>query len=186
MPTDSKDTTMKSIQAGLLTWILPGAGHFMLGHRRLALVFFVAISFPYLTGLAVGGVVNSVNPRTNKWLFLAELGVGGYTVPGYLISQKIEQGILAELNFDSIPPQPTHGQQSEEHKQWVTRRSQYVAYYPESDMAQIYLATAGLLNLLAILDAISRAQTGGLPTFHRELEPEPAAASSTPKQESSS
>ena len=46
----------------------------------------------------------------------------------------------------------------------------YMSYYPESDVAQIYLATAGLLNLLVILDAISRAQTG-LPTYHRELLP---------------
>jgi hypothetical protein len=50
-----------------------------------------------------------------------------------------------------------------------------MSYFPESDVAQIYLATAGLLNILVILDAISRAQTGGLPTFQREMTPAPKA-----------
>ena len=43
-----------------------------------------------------------------------------------------------------------------------------VLYY----LGQTGLAVAGLLNLLAILDALARAQTGGLPVFYQELEPE--------------
>jgi len=170
VPASQTDMTNRAIQAGVLTWILPGAGHFFLGHRKLAIVFFVAITFPFLTGLAVGGIVNSVNPRTNQWLFLAEMGVGGYTVPGYLVTQKIERGILDELGFKAIPLDDPHGHSAEYHA-WVNARAKYVGYYPQSDVATIYLATAGLLNILAILDATSRAQTGGLPTFHRHLEP---------------
>ncbi len=163
------DTTARTIQAGLLTWILPGAGHYWLGHRGLAVMFFIAISVPYLAGLAIGGVVNSVNPRTNQWLFLAELGVGGYTVPGFFAGRTIEARLVKELGLSGIPNQ---ARSPSEYAEWVARRAPYVAYYPESDVATIYLATAGLLNILAILDAISRAQTGGLPTFHRELQPE--------------
>jgi hypothetical protein len=48
--------TAKTVQAGLLSWILPGAGHWMLGHRGLAVVFFVAISLPFWVGLAIGGI----------------------------------------------------------------------------------------------------------------------------------
>lgn len=132
------------VQAGVLAWILPGAGHYFLGHRGLALVLFVAISFAYGTGLAVGGVKNSVNPRVNRWLFLAELGVGGYTIAGYVVSNRLPIHDAKEL-------------------------SPYVSFYPESDVAQIYLAVGGLLNLLAILDALARAQTGGLPVFYHEL-----------------
>ena len=152
----------KAIQAGLLTWIIPGAGHWSLGHRGLAIVFFVAITFPYCTGLALGGVKDFVNPRTNRWLFLAELGVGGYTTPGYFASRAVEAN-LAQRRAD--------GEEVDE--------TDYVGYYPESDIAQIYLATAGLLNLLAILDAISRSQTGGLPTFHRRRVATPGGESSS-------
>ncbi len=150
------DNTAKSIQAGVLSWVLPGLGHFLLGHRGLAIVCFVAITFPYLTGLAFGGVKDSVNPRTNKWLFLAELGVGGYTVAGFFGSHAVERYVAGNSSVDELD---------------------FMSFYPESDVAQIYLAAAGLLNILVILDAVSRAQTGGLPTFHRD--PRPA-----PKQES--
>ncbi len=150
----SADTTTRSIQAGLAAWVIPGAGHFVLGHRGLAIVFFVAITFPYTVGLALGGVANFANPRVNKWLFLAELPVGGYTVPAYMASRSVERDLQRRA------------QRGEE----IDVRD-YYAYFPASDVAQIYLATAGLLNILAILDAIARAQTGGLPTFHRQLQP---------------
>lgn len=138
------DPTKRMLQAGILAWILPGAGHYFLGHRGLATVFFVAISFAYGTGLAIGGVKNSVNPRENRWLFLAEIGIGGYTTVGYVVSNVL----------------PTYG---------AKELSPYVSFYPESDVAQIYLAVGGLLNLLAILDALTRAQTGGLPVFYYEM-----------------
>jgi hypothetical protein len=131
-------------QAGILAWLLPGAGHFFLGQRGIAAVFFVAITFAYGTGLAIGGVKNSVNPRANRWLFLAELGIGSYTSVGYVVSNSLPDYGPKEL-------------------------SPYVSFYPESDVAQIYLAIGGLLNLLAILDALTRAQTGGLPVFYHEL-----------------
>lgn len=140
------DSTTRMFQAGILAWLLPGAGHFFLGQRGIAVVFFVAISFAYGTGLAVGGVKNSVNPRTNRWLFLAELGIGGYTSVGYVVSNSLPDYGPKEL-------------------------SPYASFYPESDVAQIYLAIGGLLNLLAILDALTRAQTGGLPVFYHEMAP---------------
>lgn len=146
----------RTIQAAILAWILPGAGHFYLGHRGLGAVFFIAISFPFWTGVALGGVKDSVNPRANKWLFLAEMCSGGYTTVCFFASNQI----TAKIN--ALPK-----------AQRAKAEVPYTSYFPESDVAQIYLATAGLLNLLAVLDALARAQNGGLPTFHRE----PAATS---------
>ena len=146
----SGDPTVKAVQAGLLAWLVPGAGHFLLGQRGLGIVFFIAITLPYGVGLALGGVKNFASPTANRWLFLAELPIGGYTVPAYLGSQAVNGSVQARED------------QGED-----VDLTHYVAYYPASDIAQIYLATAGLLNILAIIDAISRAQTGGLPTFHR-------------------
>lgn len=139
-PSDS----VRVIQAGFLAWLLPGAGHFVLGHRGLGIVFFAAISFAYWTGIAVGGVKNTVNYQYNPWLFLAEMGAGGYTLPCALLGK-------------SLPTKPAN------------EFSEYVSYPPNSDIAQIYLAVAGLLNVLAILDALARAQTGGQPVFYHEI-----------------
>jgi hypothetical protein len=162
VPLRKPDTTTNAIKAGVLSWILPGLGHILLGHRGLGIVCFIAVTFPYFTGLAFGGLKDSVNPTTNRWLFLAELGVGGYTVPGMFASRAIERHV-AQLERQGTPVKATD----------------YTSYYPESDVAQIYLATAGLLNLLVILDAIARAQTGGLPTFHRGPSSETGAGASS-------
>lgn len=138
------DPMLRSIQAGVLAWLVPGAGHFLLGLRPLAYAYFGAISFAYLAGVLIGGAKTSIDPVGNFWLFLAELGCGAYTGVFYLVANAIPS---------VYPWQP----------------SPYVSYYPEADVAQIYLAVAGLLNVLAILDALARAQTGGLPVFHHEL-----------------
>lgn len=144
--TNQPASVARTVQAGVLAWILPGAGHFYLGHRGLAVVFFIAITFPFATGLLFGGVKNFVNPQYNRWLFLAEMGVGGYTVAGLSVSRALPE-------------------------QRGNEPSPYVSYYPATDVAEIYLAVAGLMNLLAILDALTRAQTGGLPVFYPETAP---------------
>ncbi len=161
MGTHESRSTARAVQAGLLSWLLPGAGHFFLRHRGLGAVCFVAITFPYFAGLAFGGIKDSVNPRTNRWLFLAELPAGGYTLPSMFVSRAVER---------HIAQQAAQGR--------PVKETDYTAFYPESDVAQIYLAAAGLLNLMVILDAVARAQTGGLPTFHRESPPvaEPGSA----------
>lgn len=159
----SETTTGKMIQAGLLTWILPGLGHYLLGRRGLAVIFFLAISIPYWTGLAFGGIKNCVNPWSNRWLFLAEMGTGGYTTVCLFVNN--HSGDLDPRKL--ADPQYLNTVSAEKRRQYL----KYMSYYPESDVAQIYLATAGLLNLLAILDALTRAQTGGLPTYYRVLQP---------------
>lgn len=137
------DPLVRTIQAGILAWLVPGAGHWLLGLRGMAWVFFLAIGGSYLVGMLVGGVKTSVDPQGNFWLFLAELGVGGFTTIFYLIAA-------------SLPTQPV----------WVP--SEYVSYFPGQDIAQIYLSVAGLMNAIAVLDAIARSQTAGLPVFHHE------------------
>jgi len=160
------------LQAGILAWILPGAGHFFLGHRGIGLVFFIAISLTYGTGLALGGVKASVNPYLNRWLFLAELGTGGYTTAGYIIGNSVG-GIDARTTDAIVHKKKPFADLSQARKRELEDRLlPYISFYPESDVAQIYLAIGGLLNLLAILDALTRAQTGGLPVFFQEMAPD--------------
>lgn len=165
----SSDPTARAIAAGLLAWLIPGAGHALLGQRRYALILFVAISFPYLTGAAIGGVKSSVNPYLNKWLFLAELGCGGYTGPAFLLADRVG-GLSARQTAEILNRSgPVAGMPPAQRQALEDKLLPYVSFYPASDVAQIYLAVAGLLNVLAILDAIARALTGNRPVFYHEL-----------------
>jgi hypothetical protein len=164
----TQDRTTEVVQAGVLAWILPGAGHYWLGQRGMAAVFFVAITFPYLTGVAIGGIKNSINPYSNHWLFLAEMGCGAYTSGFLLVNHQMRE----------IPPQLLKNPErlNELPAETVMR---YVSFHPGAEVAQIYLAVAGLLNVLAILDAMARAQSGGLPVFIHEVRTKEQGSSAT-------
>ena len=158
-----------TVAAGVLSWLLPGAGHFLLGHKRLAAVFFCAICLPYLAGVAIGGVKTSVNPHLNRWLFMAELGAGGLTTGFYALNNATGD-FDARMTADIIRRQgQTSRLSSTEQQRLQASLHPYVSYFPASDVAQIYLAVAGLMNILVILDALTRAQTGGLPVYYHEL-----------------
>ncbi len=165
----SAPSTTRAVIAGLLAWLIPGAGHYYLGHRGLARVFFGAITFAFVVGLAIGGVKTSINPFYNRWLFLAELGTGGYTAVGLGLSNVVG-GVDTRMTAAVIRREPAFtGLPFDQQRKIEEKLLPYLSFYPAADVAQIYLAIAGLLNLLAILDALMRAQTGGRPVFYPEL-----------------
>lgn len=47
--------TLPPVLAAALAWALPGLGHFLLGKRQKALIFFAAIPAMFLTGLGLEG-----------------------------------------------------------------------------------------------------------------------------------
>ena len=81
-------TLNKIIAAGVLTWLVPGAGHFYLGQRTRGIVFFVAITLAYWIGVAIGGAKSTVNYEANwAWFYFAEIFAGGYTLIALLIAK---------------------------------------------------------------------------------------------------
>jgi len=55
------------LMAGLLSWAVPGAGHFLVGQRARALIIFVTILLTFSTGLYIGsiGVVDLNRPSAS-------------------------------------------------------------------------------------------------------------------------
>ena len=51
----SNRTSVNPNVAALLTWLVPGAGHFLLGHIRFAVAAFVVVQGLYVAGLALTG-----------------------------------------------------------------------------------------------------------------------------------
>ncbi len=115
--------------AALLAWVLPGLGHWYLGDRPRAVIFFVVTSVTFWGGVAVGGVRSTVTPRENGPWIAAQLCMGTQAV--------------AAMYFGHI----------------VKERSQdrYKAPWPASNLSVVYAGITGLLNLLIIIDALARA-----------------------------
>jgi hypothetical protein len=60
------------ITVGLLAWVVPGAGHFMLKEKKRSIIIFTTIIITFCIGLYVGsiGVINRVNAKA--W-YLAQI-----------------------------------------------------------------------------------------------------------------
>jgi hypothetical protein len=135
--------------AALLTWLLPGLGHWYQRRYFKAVLFGSCVIGIYLTGLWVGrGMVvywTWINPLRDsenfRLSFVFQSFVGGFTLPGLI------QGLL--LYFD-LPPIL---------KGWMAAPTQDVvnSLHPKIgrlvEIGTVYTAVAGLLNMLAMMDA---------------------------------
>lgn len=136
----------------VLAWLLPGLGHIYLGHKGRGVIFLVAITVTFWTGVAIGGVktVSDVTPPYKKadfgreyqmkfkrsWWFFGQLMTGSYAIAAYSVGKKLD-----DFDADGNP--------------------RYLAW-PCADIGNVYSGVAGLLNLLVIIDALARAEGIGI------------------------
>jgi hypothetical protein len=118
--------------------LLPGAGHLFIGERVRGIILIVVITLTFWTGVAIGGVKNTVNPE-QRWLwFLGQICAGGHTLATLAISHNI--------------PSPPPGLET-------TR----IAYGREEEISVVYTAICGMLNILIIFDVLVRAEHPTVP-----------------------
>jgi len=118
---------------GLAAWAMPGLGHWLVGRRLHAKVVGGAVGFLWITGLAVGGlsVIDArLAPVGQRSWFVAQAGVG----PSCALER-----LHAHLREGAHPPAMALGR--------------------GRDVGTLLLAAAGLLNLMAVADAMLRART---------------------------
>ena len=107
----------------LVGWIVPGGGHFLLGRRTQAAVFFLAVTLTYFAGMALADYGN-VSLERHGYYFLAHVFNGGETLLALLLTR----GLIE----DHVP---THfGIQT-------------------GDIGVLYTAVASLLNVIVMMDA---------------------------------
>jgi hypothetical protein len=139
-PTETRIGGTTTALSMLLSWLAPGLGHWWLGERARGLIFFVVIGVTFWAGVAVGGVRSTVSPRENGAWIAAQLCAG-------------PQALAALVLHYRAASQPDE---------------QYLrAPWPASNISVVYAGVAGLLNLLIIIDAMSRAETRGRVTASR-------------------
>jgi hypothetical protein len=132
-PLASTNPTTRMILAALATWLLPGAGHLLIGDRQRGIIFLVVITLTFWTGVAIGGVKNTVSPADRTLWFAGQICAGGHS--------------LAALAWSSTI-QPQKGEYP----------ASIIGYGRSEEVSVVYTAIAGMLNILVILDAMVRAE----------------------------
>lgn len=127
-------TARSTAVAAVLAWMVPGLGHWYLGCRDRAIIFFVTIVVTFWGGVALGGVRSTMNIRENQAWFAAQLCAGPQSIVALMWSRSVPSSLATE------------------------------ASYPAVDIAVVYTGIAGLLNLLVLIDAISRAEADPAPS----------------------
>jgi hypothetical protein len=137
MPGPSNHSAPPTPLVALAGWLIPGAGYFLIGHRTRALVVGVSVIVLFLLGILVAGIAVVEAPNFG----------GGGTVLGGILQKPwfLGQVMTGPLGLISA---------------WI---GQGVADdYPAAkarlgEIGTLYTAVAGMLNLLAIIDASHRA-----------------------------
>ena len=134
--------------ACFLGWLLPGAGHWYLGRKARAAVFFSLVTSSFLLGAFFNGrfsVLNRRQPILSTLQVVACLGLGPMEILGRIAvygspvySMPGEDDVSAGEKWT---PRTTIGQ---------TLRARNEAF--DSAYGTAYLWTAGLMNLLLLLD----------------------------------
>ncbi len=126
----------------LLAWLLPGLGHIYLGRKRTGLVFLAVVMATFFLGIASSGAASLLDPR-QPLTYLAtfdNLAVG----PVEIISRFATYGRLVyRMPADEADPRVA------DLTDRVRRRVRSVTY----EYGNTFLLTAGLMNMLLILDA---------------------------------
>ena len=123
--------TLFMLAVGLLSWLVPGAGHFVLKEKERSIIIFVTIMLTFCVGIYIGsiGVINLYG-----------------ATPWYVVGAQVMNSpmvlVLGRMTDDVA--YPVHG--------WP------------NEIGQIYTSTAGLLNLLCIVNAVYLAHLRGIET----------------------
>jgi len=128
--------------AAILAWLWPGLGHISLGERRRGFLVMFGVLFLFGSGLLIGGM-DSVDRRDDKLWFLAQILCGPIAIGADLVNQSIVK---------TLPPD--WQQRYEQGDQDVRAKLRQKGLGHVNEMGTLYTALAGLMNLVAILDAL--------------------------------
>ncbi|MFQ5494834.1 MAG: DUF6677 family protein [Phycisphaerae bacterium] len=122
---------MKIPVVGLSAWLVPGLGHILAGERNRGIIILVTIGVTFWSGVAIGSVRHAVDPQRKKLWFMAQICAGTHAIAALGWGEHARRG----LNDDDLA----------------------VSRWSSIEVAMVYTGVAGLLNLLAVIDALVRA-----------------------------
>ena len=148
--------------AGFLAWLVPGLGHYYQRRYHKALIFFLCIVPTFFVGCALGsssevGIARNVywswrwktGDTRYWWLAQSPLGIG-VTIPSWIQAWQINSGQAPMFGSFMAPPQLHPGDRSGEPPVLDEIRRKL----PHYELGTYLVVIAGLMNLLAIFDAV--------------------------------
>lgn len=126
----------------LLAWVVPGLGHAYLGKLGRAAAFFLIVLATFALGVTSGGSASVVD-RQQPLSFLATLD-GVALGPLDLVARKLT---LGEMVWALPDPE------GDPHRQALLTRIRERVKIATYEYGSTFLLTAGLMNILLILDA---------------------------------
>jgi hypothetical protein len=145
MPTEPTNTF--NPLAALLGWIVPGLGHWVIGEKARGGLVLAGVVFLWTTGLLIGGI-DSVDKTEDKLWFYAQAGSGpiAFVVDG-MNTRLLKTGSMGELIDAPNSRRDTSRDKSVSTFKSVAQMNEY---------GTLFTALAGLMNIVALLDAGSR------------------------------
>ena len=128
-----------------LAWVIPGAGHVLLGRFRRGAVIFVTIGALFWSGVMVGGVL-TVDQHNARWWLAAQLLTGSHGLVGFHRQREVYRGLERELG--ELPPSPIELDARLQEKGIALNDN------PGDNIARAYTGIAGMLNLLCVIDVL--------------------------------
>lgn len=119
--TETEMAGSKLIGYMVVAWLIPGAGHYLLGKRARALVFLVLVLVAVAIGCSLGGNLHRILPN-EPLTILATIGAMGMGAPYFILRFPVGyEGDVISATYE---------------------------------YGTAFLLTAGLMNLLLILDVM--------------------------------
>ena len=151
-PDDPVEVNLRNpILAGILAWLIPGAGHLYQRRYAKGILFMVCILGTFIFGMVLGGgkvvYVSFANSEV-RYSYIPQFFVGAPALPALIQRQRVIRNRPPLWNGFMAPPQQS-GKPSERdelakwHRQLKSR----------FDLGTLYTMVAGLLNILVIYDA---------------------------------
>ncbi len=146
--------------AGVLTWLVPGLGHYYQGRMTKAVLFFLCIVPTFCIGCVLGSsretglarnVYYSWRQQDRRWSFIPQACLGAAVLPAGLQAMAIHSGSPPPLGRFMAPPKLEASDRSGVAPTLSAITAQLNFLF---ELGTYITIMAGLMNLLAIFDAI--------------------------------
>ena len=135
-----------NVVAALCAWLVPGLGHVVIGEKARGVLVFAGIAFMWVCGILIGGI-DAVDRKEDPLWFAAQVCSGpiAFGIDG-MNSALLKTGRVGEL-VDS----PAISRNAA-----PVKVSSYKGIAQVNEYGILFTGLAGLMNLVAIVDASTR------------------------------